>query len=642
MSTSADSYWEYSTVRSDKPQGVGFVQSTFGISRAFLHSSGTWREVEMDALELVQMMGRDGWELVNKTDTPMPNNRLVTEWTLKKRFSTNAVVDVLASVQRRQAGPIIAAIEHGSTQVFASNMPITSSDIYGWERERILEPDEPATCVAFSPDSRLIASGGGTQNSILLWDVSELSHPRRILEGQLKHRIWCVKFSKSGKWLACGEDDSGLGREGCTIRVFRLPNFKLVHTLIGHKGKISDIAFFPGDDVLVSGGRDGTIRFWNLKNGAEIRRLEQKNMVTSISVSPDGQYVVSGDLQQAIRLWDTVFGELLQKWEIRVGLMEAMGVGWTRKLLFLNDSIFISGQDHKYINLWNVQTRCHERKIERTGKTEDLALSPDRQVLAQIDMGGKVTLWYTSSWQNNEMTEKHVVPAVSNGRSSIDFSPDGMFIISAGRAKEIFLWKRSFVRAEAHASLSQHRQAIADYDEADSLDPENYEIRKGRAASLLALGLTSQANEELKTARQLESSHVMFQDYVVLADELYEVGFRTAYTDEEQKFPVNIAKSILYPIGMILIAGIIDLFALSGGGITFMGVLLASFLFVHEITKPRRQWREYEKYRVEIEEAEESKPRFGEFYIQYLATRSRAQMQTLEDETRQLFMGLDL
>jgi hypothetical protein len=134
----------------------------------------------------------------------------------------------------------------------------------------------------------------------------------------------------------------------------------------------------------------------------------------------------------------------------------------------------------------------------------------------------------------------------------------------------------------------------------------------------------------------------MFQDYVVLADELYEVGFRTAYTDEEQKFPVNIAKSILYPIGMILIAGIIDLFALSGGGITFMGVLLASFLFVHEITKPRRQWREYEKYRVEIEEAEESKPRFGEFYIQYLATRSRAQMQTLEDETRQLFMGLDL
>lgn len=77
-------HWSYATVRSDKPLGVGLVQIFLGISRTFLNIEGQWKELDADPMELVQQMGRDGWELVNRTDETTPHNRLLTEWTFKK------------------------------------------------------------------------------------------------------------------------------------------------------------------------------------------------------------------------------------------------------------------------------------------------------------------------------------------------------------------------------------------------------------------------------------------------------------------------------------------------------------------------------------------------------------------------------
>ncbi|GIV76305.1 MAG: hypothetical protein KatS3mg050_0699 [Litorilinea sp.] len=77
-------HWSYATVRSDKPLGVGLVQVFLGISRTFLNIEGQWKELDADPMELVQQMGRDGWELVNRTDETTPHNRLLTQWTFKK------------------------------------------------------------------------------------------------------------------------------------------------------------------------------------------------------------------------------------------------------------------------------------------------------------------------------------------------------------------------------------------------------------------------------------------------------------------------------------------------------------------------------------------------------------------------------
>ena len=98
-------HWSYATVRSDKPLGVGLIQVFLGISRTFLNIEGQWKELDVDPMELVQQMGRDGWELVNRTDETTPHNRLLTEWTFKKWVSYEDDSGYSSQVQSKPFSP---------------------------------------------------------------------------------------------------------------------------------------------------------------------------------------------------------------------------------------------------------------------------------------------------------------------------------------------------------------------------------------------------------------------------------------------------------------------------------------------------------------------------------------------------------
>jgi WD40 repeat protein len=68
------------------------------------------------------------------------------------------------------------------------------------------------------------------------------------------------------------------------------------------------VAVTPDSARIVSGGKDGTVRLWDLASG----RLEltfagqsntQNNEVNAVAVTPDGARIVSGSKGGAIRVW---------------------------------------------------------------------------------------------------------------------------------------------------------------------------------------------------------------------------------------------------------------------------------------------------------------------------------------------------
>jgi WD40 repeat protein len=69
----------------------------------------------------------------------------------------------------------------------------------------------------------------------------------------------------------------------------------------------------PSRELLVSGGSDGMLRWWNVESGECVRvRKAHQGTIRSLRRSPDGSRLASCGDDGAITLWDLESGEQLR------------------------------------------------------------------------------------------------------------------------------------------------------------------------------------------------------------------------------------------------------------------------------------------------------------------------------------------
>ena len=171
------------------------------------------------------------------------------------------------------------------------------ANIYeGSERNRLQGHSDRITCVSFSPDGQLLASGSFDQ-TIKLWNLETGEEPR-TLKGHSKN-VRSVSFSPDGTTLASGSDDQ-------TIKLWNLETGEAIRTLEGHYDPaITYVSFSPDGQILASGSDDQTIKLWNLETGEAICTLQGHTKdIWSVSFNPDGQILASGSSDQTIKLWN--------------------------------------------------------------------------------------------------------------------------------------------------------------------------------------------------------------------------------------------------------------------------------------------------------------------------------------------------
>jgi WD40 repeat protein/serine/threonine protein kinase len=131
--------------------------------------------------------------------------------------------------------------------------------------------------LAFSADGRILASGSGTVDPVIvLWDVDsgrELGH----LKGHGKE-VNALMFWEDGKTLASASSDQ-------TIRLWDVTDpakGRALSTLRGHTKAVISLALLPDNTTLVSGSEDYSVCFWNTTT----RPQDRKRITLPIPVGP--------------------------------------------------------------------------------------------------------------------------------------------------------------------------------------------------------------------------------------------------------------------------------------------------------------------------------------------------------------------
>ena len=161
--------------------------------------------------------------------------------------------------------------------------------------------------VAFSPDGKTLASGSD-DNTIRLWNV-DTGEAERILTGHAGEfegvnngpssveGVKSVAFSPDGKTLASGGGDN-------VIHLWDIGTGKRKMTLVGHTHWVFSLAFSPDGKTLASGSVDSDIRLWDPHTGQHKKTLTGHTAwIRSIAFSSDGKTLVSGSDDGSVLLW---------------------------------------------------------------------------------------------------------------------------------------------------------------------------------------------------------------------------------------------------------------------------------------------------------------------------------------------------
>jgi WD40 repeat protein len=176
----------------------------------------------------------------------------------------------------------------------------------GW-RGRSLKFGHSVRDLVFSPDGHRLAAGGGDlpddRGVVLLWDLQRGAVASE-LPAKHTHLVKSVAFSPDGTLLASASSNL-LGSDG-EVLLWDVGRSALRRRLAGHAGGVGSVAFSPTGGLLAAGDRAGNTLLWDVVTGERrgVLRGAEPSEVGKVAFSPDGRYLAAGHQDGSISRWD--------------------------------------------------------------------------------------------------------------------------------------------------------------------------------------------------------------------------------------------------------------------------------------------------------------------------------------------------
>jgi len=305
----------------------------------------------------------------------------------------------------------------------------------GREMRRIDEKTHQLGALAISPDGRTLAHNG---DGVCLRDIETGRELQRVKAlGAVS-----LAFSPDGKLLVTGGQD-----HNPIIRVFELASGKELRRMMWHRREVSGLLVLPDNKTLLSvSSPDYRLHLCDLTTGNEIRSYANQGWNDlSVQLLPDGNTVLLGGsrfvraaqrFEPFLQLFDLEKGEPIRDFEGHEISVTGVALSPDQKTIYSSD---YKGT----IRIFDVATAKETGRLEPPGTV--VGISPDGAVLlVKTRRGVALDVRELPSGK-----QRHAYDGHDGEVTSLAFSPDGKTMAASSFAGDIRLWGLATQRAKS-------------------------------------------------------------------------------------------------------------------------------------------------------------------------------------------------